>query len=309
VRFRDPWTLRVSGWRKPMTLTNALLLAGTALFSGYFGFRMAKAFVANVPDTSIPLLIKSRMYVGAFGLNLILLLSLIIYFLNGTPTLGPIRVFCWIFILSFDATVFSLLSKVFMSARDIPLRLYVVHVVKAVPRLIHRIAKPDYYTLAVVLTLIYTIDDKGSLDLAVILLFFIAYRAIRLFLDISSGQITTDIKRGPFGTFMVLLSSVFVMIVIFAKIYSVIGLSAGTMTTKTGEIIINTTTDFYDCLYSSVVTWTTLGYGDLTPIGLGRVYAAVEALTGYVVMSVMIAALISLSEILHIKKETEKDQS
>ncbi|WP_419536952.1 pentapeptide repeat-containing protein [Endozoicomonas sp.] len=35
-----------------------------------------------------------------------------------------------------------------------------------------------------------------------------------------------------------------------------------------------------DCLYFSVVTFTTLGYGDLTPLGLSRIFAACEAFTG-----------------------------
>ncbi|USE39803.1 pentapeptide repeat-containing protein [Endozoicomonas sp. SCSIO W0465] len=35
-----------------------------------------------------------------------------------------------------------------------------------------------------------------------------------------------------------------------------------------------------DCLYFSVVTFTTLGYGDLTPLGLSRMVAACEAFTG-----------------------------
>ncbi|WP_263322296.1 pentapeptide repeat-containing protein [Endozoicomonas sp. Mp262] len=35
-----------------------------------------------------------------------------------------------------------------------------------------------------------------------------------------------------------------------------------------------------DCLYFSVVTFTTLGYGDLTPLGPSRICAALEAFTG-----------------------------
>lgn len=37
---------------------------------------------------------------------------------------------------------------------------------------------------------------------------------------------------------------------------------------------------FFQCLYYSVVTFTTLGYGDITPVGLSRAVAAVEAFTG-----------------------------
>lgn len=37
---------------------------------------------------------------------------------------------------------------------------------------------------------------------------------------------------------------------------------------------------FISCLYFSVVTFTTLGYGDITPIGLSRIVAAIEAFSG-----------------------------
>ena len=37
---------------------------------------------------------------------------------------------------------------------------------------------------------------------------------------------------------------------------------------------------FVSCLYFSVVTFTTLGYGDITPIGMSRIIAALEAFCG-----------------------------
>lgn len=37
---------------------------------------------------------------------------------------------------------------------------------------------------------------------------------------------------------------------------------------------------FVSCLYFSVVTFTTLGYGDITPVGLSRIVAALEAFCG-----------------------------
>jgi Ion channel len=42
------------------------------------------------------------------------------------------------------------------------------------------------------------------------------------------------------------------------------------------------------CLYFSLVTWTTLGYGDFRPVPNGRLVAASEAVIGYVMMIILI---------------------
>jgi hypothetical protein len=51
----------------------------------------------------------------------------------------------------------------------------------------------------------------------------------------------------------------------------------------------------WNALYFSIITWTTVGYGDMTPpAGIARVVACVEAILGYVVMAFLIAALLKL---------------
>ena len=44
---------------------------------------------------------------------------------------------------------------------------------------------------------------------------------------------------------------------------------------------------FWACLYYSVVTFTTLGYGDLQPRGVMRVMACLETFVGYLVLGIL----------------------
>jgi hypothetical protein len=53
------------------------------------------------------------------------------------------------------------------------------------------------------------------------------------------------------------------------------------------------TRDFWTCLYFSIATWTTVGYGDVTATAsAARFFAGMEALNGYLVMALFIAALV-----------------
>ena len=52
-----------------------------------------------------------------------------------------------------------------------------------------------------------------------------------------------------------------------------------------------------DGLYLSAMTFTTVGYGDVTPApGVGRLIAAIEALTSYVLLALFIANIIELAK-------------
>jgi uncharacterized protein YjbI with pentapeptide repeats len=50
--------------------------------------------------------------------------------------------------------------------------------------------------------------------------------------------------------------------------------------------------DFASCLYFSVVTFTTLGYGDITPLGGSRIVAAIEAFTGSFTLALFVVVFV-----------------
>jgi len=49
---------------------------------------------------------------------------------------------------------------------------------------------------------------------------------------------------------------------------------------------------FLSCIYYSVVTFTTLGYGDFTPVGLSRAIAAFEAFTGSFTLALFVVVFV-----------------
>ncbi|QBF82541.1 pentapeptide repeat-containing protein [Shewanella maritima] len=49
---------------------------------------------------------------------------------------------------------------------------------------------------------------------------------------------------------------------------------------------------FLNCIYYSVVTFTTLGYGDFTPIGFSRAIAAIEAFTGSFTIALFVVVFV-----------------
>lgn len=97
----------------------------------------------------------------------------------------------------------------------------------------------------------------------------------------------TDGRRSIAFVLPFISVNILAMIVLFAEIYQRTGLANSGNPQPVGNA--------WSCVYFSVVTWTTLGYGDIVPFGpASRAFAAAEALLGYVVMGLMIAALVNI---------------
>lgn len=84
------------------------------------------------------------------------------------------------------------------------------------------------------------------------------------------------------------------LIIICAVLYAVTGLNYnGDLVAFSMQQTLQTNVDvFFSCLYYSVVTFTTLGYGDFTPIGLSRTLAAFEAFTGSFTIALFVVVIV-----------------
>lgn len=88
-----------------------------------------------------------------------------------------------------------------------------------------------------------------------------------------------------------LLGLIVVIILLFAVVYSSGGIVfSGSSDIQQGALSPN------DFLYYSVVTFTTLGYGDFQPDQNQRIVAALQAFLGFLFMPIVIAELFTISE-------------
>ena len=76
------------------------------------------------------------------------------------------------------------------------------------------------------------------------------------------------------------------------------------MPTASGAVTLD------DAIYFAIVTWTTLGYGDLQPLGHYRLIAAIEALYGYFYLGLTVGLMINYldQEMGGLRKKPERDQ-
>ena len=114
-------------------------------------------------------------------------------------------------------------------------------------------------------------------EIPVILLFLMIQCAIYHIFN-STGDEGGDFSGAV--TFMFFLVSWIILV------YAVMYLKSG--------LVINgefTEVSFFESLYFSITTWTTLGYGDISPSPRMRLITSSQALMGYVSMGVWIAVL------------------
>lgn len=113
--------------------------------------------------------------------------------------------------------------------------------------------------------------------------FYVLMRGLILLFGLMGSLII--FRRTPNMLLTMVVSQSIGMIFVFAGIYSITGLQID------GEL---NQVHHWDALYFSVVTWTTLGYGDFQPIGYARGVASIEALFGYLHLGIIVGLIVAL---------------
>jgi hypothetical protein len=86
----------------------------------------------------------------------------------------------------------------------------------------------------------------------------------------------------------------FLAILFFGALYFALGINDGgkILTWNSQHSLLENISQFLTCTYFSVVTFTTLGYGDLTPLGLSRLLAAIEAFIGSFTLALFVVVFV-----------------
>lgn len=84
------------------------------------------------------------------------------------------------------------------------------------------------------------------------------------------------------------------LVFIFAFGFAFLGIEDGDelIIFSTQNSLIENLIVFYDCAYFSVITFTTLGYGDLTPTVYSRTLSAVEAFGGSFTLALFVVVFV-----------------
>ena len=91
-------------------------------------------------------------------------------------------------------------------------------------------------------------------------------------------------KNNQLKAFCIFVFSMLCMIAAFGEIYTKVGFYDANK---------NISHDLVGGIYLSIVTWTTLGYGDFSPTESTRILAGIESLVGYLYLGIFVAFIIN----------------
>lgn len=123
----------------------------------------------------------------------------------------------------------------------------------------------------------------------------IAFIVINSIIDfIRGGKFRMDLRDSRFSLelFYSLVIIFVIVIVGFGLIYFILSFQ-GIILVEHGELRqVSILGSIIHSLYFSGVTMLTIGYGDITPIGIGRLIAVVQALIGYILPTAFVLRIV-----------------
>ncbi|WP_164219869.1 potassium channel family protein [Virgibacillus sp. YIM 98842] len=123
----------------------------------------------------------------------------------------------------------------------------------------------------------------------------IAFIVIKSLIDfIRGGRFRTEMRDAGFSLdlFYSLVIIFIIVITGFGLIYFILSFQ-GIILVEHGELRqVSVLGTLIHSLYFSGVTMLTIGYGDITPIGIGRLIAVLQALIGYILPTAFVLRLV-----------------
>lgn len=135
--------------------------------------------------------------------------------------------------------------------------------------------------------------------LFILIICFIMIRSMRhflLFKELKTKHYETTISLEAFFTFIIIYC---IFILGFGLIYFILSFKHVILIENLPEAYFSFgyIRQLIVSIYFSGVTMLTIGYGDIAPVGLGRIVAIVQALFGYVLPTAFVLKLVQLNQI------------
>lgn len=131
-----------------------------------------------------------------------------------------------------------------------------------------------------------------------ILICYVLMKSIIGFISGKQVHVKFELRDSRFSSelFMALLLIYVIVIIGFGMIYFILSFQ-GIILVEYGELRQPTMIgSIIHSIYFSGVTLLTIGYGDISPIGIGRLLAVIEALLGYVLPTAFVMKLFQSGE-------------
>jgi len=134
--------------------------------------------------------------------------------------------------------------------------------------------------------------------IVIILICFIILKSLIEFIQGGKIKFGVEMKERRFSTeiFYTLLMIYTIVIIGFGLIYFILSFQEGVLVVSSELVPKNVLGALFESIYFSGVTLLTIGYGDISPIGIGRFIALAEALIGYILPTAFVLRLVTGAE-------------